>query len=121
MSHLVLSGGTAGLWVEGLLLVAEEIDGAGREREVVLALDQAKGAGSPDDDVEPPVLQALDDPLDLTRTPDLLELLIGEPQDPELAVLAVQAVLDHLPVAILEDVKRHALPGQRHDPQGEQR
>ena len=55
-----------------------------------------------------------------TRAAHGLELVLGEPHDAELAIGA-QALLDHLAVAVLEDVQGHALGGQRHHSQGEQR
>ena len=103
----------------------EELDHAGRVGEVVLALDQAEGPRAAGEDVQPPVLHALEHLLDLARAADRLELLVGEPHDPELPLgrseLGLQALLDHPAVAVLEDVQRHALAGQRHDPQREQR
>ena len=79
----------------------------------------------PADDVQPPVRQSLQDLLDLARAADLLELIVGEPHDAELALrgawLGVQDVLDHLAVAVLEDVQRHALRRQRDDSERKER
>ena len=50
---------------------------------------------------------------------DLLELVVGEPEDPELALL-VEALADHLLVALLEDVQRHELAGEQHEAEREQ-
>ena len=76
------------------------------------------------DDVQATVLEAVEDVLDLTRAADRLELVLGEPHDPELplagALGRLQAVLDHAEVAILEDVQRDALARQSDDPEGEQ-
>ena len=103
------------------MLVGEELDGAGRVGEVVLTLDQPEGPRAADEDVHAPVLHPLEDLGDLARAADLLELVVGEPEDAELARVLIQAVLDHLAVAVLEDVQGDALAGQRDDPEREQR
>ena len=51
---------------------------------------------------------------------DVLQLVVGEPEDAELALL-VEALADHLLVALLEDVERDQLAGQQHEPEREQR
>ena len=51
--------------------------------------------------------------------PDLLQLVVGEPEDPELALL-VEALADHLLVALLEDVQRHELAGQQNEAEREE-
>ena len=45
---------------------------------------------------------------------------VAGPDDPELA-LGLQALADHRPVALLEDVQRHDLAGQRDEPEREER
>ena len=67
-----------------------------------------------------PSSSALEHRLDGAGAADRLELVLGHPQDPELALL-LQALLDHRAVAILEDVQRHVLGGQRHDAEREER
>ena len=57
--------------------------------------------------------------VDARGAADLLQLVVGEPEDPELALL-VEALADHLLVALLEDVERHELAGQQHEAEREQ-
>ena len=80
-----------------------------------------KGSRAAGEDVQAPVGQPLEHLLDAARAAGLLELLVREPEDPELGALALQAVGDHPQVTVLEDVQRHALGRQRHEPQREQR
>ena len=54
------------------------------------------------------------------RAADVLEAVVGEPDDPELALL-VEALADHQLVALLEDVERHELAGQQDEAEREQR
>ncbi len=108
-----------GLLVGVLLALGDELDNAGRIGKVVLALEQAKYARAAHEDRDAPVVLALEHALDLTGAADRLELVVCEPHDPELA-LAVEALLDHRAVALLEDVQRHALGRQRDDPQRKQ-
>ena len=103
-----------------VVVLVEELDDARRVGEVLLALEQPEGAGAAREDVHAAVLHALEDLVDRTGAADRLELVLGHPDDPELALLS-QAVLDHRAVAILEDVQRHALGRQRDDPQREER
>src|SRR6516162_2937449 len=118
-------GGARGLRVGVLVLLEEELDDPGRVGEIVLTLDQAEGPLTASVDVEPPVAHPLEHLLDVARAPDRLELLIGKPDDAELPLRragpGAQALLDHSPVAILEDVQGNALRWQRHDPEREQR
>ena len=62
--------------------------------------------------VEAPVTHPLEHAVDGTRAADRLELVLGEPHNPELAARA-DALLDHHAVALLEDVQRNLLAGQR--------
>ena len=110
----------------GLLVgLVEQLDQAGRVGQVVLALEQPERPRPAREDVQPPVVHALEHLVDLARAADRLELLLRQPEDAELALdrarLGGEAALDHHSVAILEDVQRHALAGQRDDSQREQR
>jgi hypothetical protein len=105
--------------------LSEELDHAGRVGQIVLALEQRERLLSTGEDVQAAVGQSLQYLLDLARAARRLEFLIGQPEDAERALerprLGLEAALDHAAIAILEDVQRHALAGQRHDPQREQR
>ena len=107
-----------------LLAVREELDRARRIRLLVLALDQPERTRAAREDVQPAVVVALQNPLDQACAAHGLELILGQPHDPELAALrlalALQAGADHAPVALLEDVQRDGLAGQRHYPEREQ-
>jgi hypothetical protein len=74
----------------------------------------------PSEDVEPAVVEALEHARDPSGAADLLEAVVGEPDDPELALL-LQALADHDLVALFEDVERHELARQQHEAQGEER
>ncbi len=114
-----------GLLVGLLGLIAEELDDAGRVGEVVLALEQPERARAADEDVQAAVLHALEHLLDLACAADRLELLVGGATrcrtGASVSRLACRQRSIIMPVAILEDVQRHALAGQRDDAQREQR
>ncbi len=100
-----------------LVAVAEELDRAGRVGEVVLSLDQPEGPCPAREDVDAAVLHPLEHPLDRDGAADRLELVVGEPDDAELAVV-LEALGDHRAVARLEDVQRHVLARQRDESSG---
>ena len=67
-----------------------------------------------------PVFEALEHLSDAGAAADLLQAVVGEPDDPELAV-ALEALADHQLVALLEDVQRDQLMRQQHEAEREQR
>ena len=67
-------------------VLVEELDHPRRVGQVVLALEQAEGPGATREDVHAAVLHALEHLLDRARAADRLQLLVGEPHDPELAL-----------------------------------
>src|SRR5436190_12254442 len=73
-----------------------------------------------DQDVHPPVVEALDHALNPGRATDVAQSLIRQPHDPEFAV-AFEALADHQLVARLEDVQRHELLWQQHEAEWKQR
>jgi hypothetical protein len=113
-------GGGGARLVALLLLVGEELDGAGGVGEVVVLGDHPQRARAAGEDVQAPVVHALEHLGDLHRAADRPQPVLGGPHDPELA-LALQALADHRQVARLEDVQRHELVGQRYEAQREQR
>ena len=113
-------GGLCDVRVDVALAIVEELDHTGRIREVALALEHAKRPRAPRHEVHAPVVHALDHLGDLARAADLAQPVVGEPQDPELALVA-QALVHHRLVALLEDVQRDQLARQRDEPQREQR
>ena len=72
------------------------------------------------DEPEEPDPEALEDVLDLAGAADRLRAGLGQPDDAELAVVLEQLV-EHDPVALLEDVQRHELVGERDEGEGKQR
>ena len=56
---------------------------------------------------------------DARERPDLAHAFLVGVDQPELAV-RLEALLDQLAVARLEDVERHALGGKQHDPEREE-
>jgi hypothetical protein len=86
----------------------------------VLLLDDPERAGAAREDVQAPVLHALQDAGDLHRAARLAHAVLADPDDAELA-LALEHLGDHRPVALLEDVQRHVLVGQRDEAEREQR
>ena len=114
------AGGDAGAGVGLLGLVLEELDGRARVGLVGLALDDPKRPRAPRQDVQAPVVHALEDLGDLAGAADVAQRALGGPDDPELRV-ALQQLLEHRLVARLEDVQRDELVGQRDERQREQR
>src|SRR5439155_1725347 len=103
-----------------LLLVVEELDRPRRIGKPLLALDEPERARALAEDVHPPVVEALEHARHRDGAADALQLVIGQPDDAELAI-AVQALADHRLVALLEDVEGHVLRGDGDEPQREQR
>ena len=87
---------------------------------MALALDHAERPRAARQQVHAPVFHLLEHLLDRHRAADVAQPVVGEPDDPELA-LGLQALADHRLVALLEDVQRNQLAGQRDEPQREQR
>src|SRR5439155_12447969 len=100
--------------------VLQELDLAGRVHEVLLALQQLERVSPAHEDVHAAVLGALEYLGDLRRAADFLQAVVGEPDDPELAVL-LEAPGDHRFVAVLEDVERNDLARKQHDRQRKER
>ena len=86
-----------------------------------MAVEDAKRALAGDDDVQPPVVEALGDLGDPRLAPDPPRpgIRVAEHDPERLAV--VEAVADHRLVALLEDVERHELAGQQDQRQLEDR
>ena len=76
-----------------------------------LALDHSKRPRPPGEEVQPPILELLEHVLDHHRATDVAQAIIGQPDDPELALVLATAA-HHGLVAVLEDVQRNELPGQ---------
>ena len=96
------------LGIERLVAVLDELDHAGRVGQVPLALDDPERPRAAGEEVHPAVVHALEHPVDLARAADLPQAVVGEPHDPELALLA-EALVHHRLVALLEDVERDQL------------
>ena len=103
-----------------LVLVLEQLDVAGRIGEVLDPAQQPERLGAPHEHVHAPVVELLQHLLDARRAADLAQAVVDEPDDAELG-LELQALADHRPVALLEDVQRHRLLRQQHEPEREQR
>ena len=102
------------------VLVDEELDRPGRVGEVVLARVDAERARPARDEVEAAVGHPLEHLGDLAGAADVAQPVVGDPHDPELALLLEHA-RDHRLVALLEDVQRDQLGRERHQSQREQR
>src|SRR5918999_3285971 len=112
-----LGGAGVGRGVVGVL---EQLDVAGGVGQIVDAAQQPEGRAALHEHVHPPVLEALQHLGDARRAADLLQAVVGEPDDAELALL-LDALADHELVALLEDVERHELVGDEHEPEREER
>jgi len=89
-------------------IVGEELDDPCRIGEVALALDDANRPRAACQQVDAAIVELLDDPFDATGAADVIQTIVGHPDDAELAVVG-KAFLDHRLEALLEDVQRHEL------------
>ena len=101
------------------MLVVDGLDAAGDERAALGQLDQPEPLATLDDDVEPAVVEALDDLGDRRERPDLAQAVVVGVDDAERHAL-LEALADQLAVARLEDVERHLLGGEQHEPERKQ-
>ncbi len=85
-----------------------------------LALQHAEGLRAAHEHVHAPVVEPLQELLDLHGAADLAQPVVREPEDPELA-LALEALVDHRLIALLEDVQRDELAGKRDGREQKQR
>ena len=113
-------GRVGGAGVGRLVLVDEELDGAGRVGQIVLLGDDPERPRAAREDVHAPVVHALEHLGDLHRAADRPLPVVAGPDDSELRA-ALEALPDHRAVALLEDVQGNDLVGQGHDAEGEQR
>jgi hypothetical protein len=109
-----------GLVVGRLPAVGQELDDAGRVGELLLALLDPEHPRPARDQVQPPVGHPLEHLGDLARAAHRPEPVVGDPDDPELALLLEDAS-HHRLVALLEDVERHELGRQCDEAEREQR
>ena len=108
------------LGVDRLFAVGEELDRAGRVGELLLARLDPEHARAARDEVEAAVGHPLEHLGDLARAADRAQPVVGDPDDPELALL-LEHPRHHRLVALLEDVQRDQLAGQRDEAEREQR
>src|SRR5215210_800583 len=101
-------------------IVVEQLDVARGVGEVADAALEPEWGGSFYEDVEAAVLEPLEHLGDARRAADVLQRVLCEPYDPELALL-LEALPDHQLVALLEDVERNHLARQQHKAEGKQR
>jgi len=114
----VRAGG--GLRVGDLVAVVEELNGARRVRQILLAPLDPEHPRPAREEVDAPVRQPLEHLGDLAGAADRSQPVLGQPHDPELGLL-VEALPDHRLVALLEDVQRDQLTRKRDEPQWKQR
>ena len=101
------------------MLVAEQLDVARGVGELVAPAEQAEGGRALREDVQAPVVRALEHARDRGGTADLAQAGAREPHDAELAS-GGEALADHRLVALLEDVKRDELVRQKDEPEREE-
>ena len=106
--------------VAALLAIVEELHVGGRIRQVLDPPDDLERPVAAHEDVHAAVLQALKHLRDRRRATHLAEPALGQPDDPEVALL-LDAAPDHQLVALLEYVQGDHLGGQQYQPQREQR
>ena len=83
-------------------------------------VDDPERARAAREDVHAPVVHALEHLGDLHRAADRAHALVARPDDAELRA-ALQALADHRPIALLEDVQRDELVGECDDAEREER
>ncbi len=103
----------------GVVLVVDRLHAAGYERTALRQLEQPESCAPLDEDVQPPVLEPLDDLGDRGQRADLAKAVIVGVDDAERAAV-LEAFPDQLAVAGLEDVQRHLLGGQQHEAEREE-
>jgi hypothetical protein len=92
---------------------------AGGIGQVVDSPDHPERHGAFDEHVHAAVFEALEHLADAGGAADLLEPVVGEPDDSELALL-LEALADHELVALLEDVQRNQLMRDQDEPERKQ-
>ena len=102
-----------------IVLVGDRFHAAGRECAALGQLEQPEPGAALDEDVQAPVLELLHDLSDGGQRPDLTEAVVVGVDDAERAPVH-EALPDQLAVARLEDVQRHLLGGQQHEPEGKE-
>jgi hypothetical protein len=107
------------LRVQRVPAVLHELDHPRGVGQMPLTLQNSERPRSARHEVHPAVVHPFQYAVDLARTPDVAQPIVGEPDDPELA-LGRQALGHHRLVAILEDVERDQLSRERDEPQREQ-
>ena len=100
--------------------VGEELDRAGGIGHVVDPAQELERSRALDDDVHSAVLSALEQLRDDRRAANFPEAVIGKPDDTELGLI-VEAIVDHPPVALLEDVQWQQLMREKDDAERKER
>src|SRR6188472_1032855 len=105
--------------VRRIVVVGQRLDRARVEAPPVGQLEEPEPVAALDDDVQPAVLEALDDLDDARESPRPAEAVVVREDEAE-RLLALEALGDELAVPRLEDVERHLLRRQQDDPEREQ-
>ena len=100
--------------------VGEQLHRPGGELVLLVALEQPERVRALDEDVHASVVHPLEHLGHAGGAADLLQAVVRQPDDAELA-LVLEAERDHRLVTLLEDVKRDDLGRQQHDRQREER
>ena len=103
-----------------IVVVDHRLHEPGRERPAGGQLEQAKALASFDDDVHPSVVEHLQHLEHRRPRPDLMDRTVAGGEHEAEVGLVLDALLDQLAVARLEDVQRNPLRGNEHDRQREE-
>src|SRR6185436_1829568 len=105
--------------IRHVVVVGQRFDRAGVEAPSVGQLEEPEPLAPLDDDVQPAILEALDDLDDARQRSRPAQAVVVRVDETE-RLPALEALGDELAVARLEDVERDLLRGQQDDPEREQ-